>query len=162
MIHKDIATLSALVGDDWTIQDKSGSMGTKAGFINDVKSGKLVVTSFKLHDLHVRVLGNVAFVQAFDDEISSYERQRKQRNLQLARRLGKSRRPLGFCRDPTNQSRTTKVINRDSPFMRPIVGMGYNASHVFMSADKPVQRAQPPPSHPPATVPAAVETTPHA
>ncbi len=73
MIHKDIATLSALVGDDWTIQDKSGSMGTKAGFINDVKSGKLVVTSFKLHDLHVRVLGNVAYVQAFDDEISSYE-----------------------------------------------------------------------------------------
>ena len=73
MIHKDIATLSALVGDDWTIQDKSGSMGTKAGFINDIKSGKLVVTSFKLHDLHVRVLGNVAYVQAFDDEISSYE-----------------------------------------------------------------------------------------
>ena len=73
MIHKDIATLSNLVADDWTIQDASGSMGTKAGFINDVKSGKLVVTSFKIHDLHVRVLGNVAFVQAFDDETSSYE-----------------------------------------------------------------------------------------
>ena len=73
MIHKDIATLSNLVADDWTIQDTSGSMGTKAGFINDVKSGKLVVTSFKIHDLHVRVLGNVAFVQAFDDETSSYE-----------------------------------------------------------------------------------------
>jgi hypothetical protein len=73
MIHKDIATLSNLVADDWTIQDKSGSMGTKAAFISDVKSGKLVVTSFKLHDLHVRVLGNVAFVQAFDDEISFYE-----------------------------------------------------------------------------------------
>ena len=73
MIHKDIATLSNLVADDWTIQDASGSMGTKAGFINDVKSGKLVVTSFKIHDLHVRILGNVAFVQAFDDETSSYE-----------------------------------------------------------------------------------------
>ena len=73
MIHKDIATLSNLVADDWTIQDASGSMGTKAGFIDDVKSGKLVVTSFKIHDLHVRVLGNVAFVQAFDDETSSYE-----------------------------------------------------------------------------------------
>jgi Domain of unknown function (DUF4440) len=72
MIQRDIATLQKLVGDDWTIQSDSGTMGTKAGFINDVKSGTLVVTSFKLHDLHVRVLGNVAFVQGFDDEKSSY------------------------------------------------------------------------------------------
>jgi hypothetical protein len=72
MIHRDIATLTNLVGDDWTIQSDSGTMGTKAGFINDVKSGTLVVSSFKLHDLHVRVLGNVAFVQGFDDEKSSY------------------------------------------------------------------------------------------
>ena len=73
MIHKDIATLSNLVADDWTIQNDSGSMGTKAGFINDVKSGKLVVTSFRLHDVHVHVHGNVAFVQGFDDETSFYE-----------------------------------------------------------------------------------------
>jgi hypothetical protein len=50
MIHKDIATLSKLVGDDWTIQNDSGATGAKAGFINDVQSGALVVTSFKLHD----------------------------------------------------------------------------------------------------------------
>ena len=73
MIHKDIATLSNVVADDWTIQNDSGAMGTKAGFIDDVKSGALVVTSFKLHDVHVRVLGNVAFVQGFDDEESSYK-----------------------------------------------------------------------------------------
>lgn len=72
MIQRDIATLQKLVGDDWTIQSDSGTMGTKAGFINDVRSGTLVVSSFKLHDLHVRVLGNVAFVQGFDDETSSY------------------------------------------------------------------------------------------
>jgi ketosteroid isomerase-like protein len=72
MIHKDVATLSNLVADDWTIQNDSGAMGTKAGFISDVKSGTLVVTSFELHDVHVRVLGNVAFVQGFDDEKSSY------------------------------------------------------------------------------------------
>jgi ketosteroid isomerase-like protein len=72
MIHKDLATLSHLVADDWTIQSASGTMGTKTGFINDIKSGALVVRSFKLHDVHVRVLGDVAFVQAFDDEISSY------------------------------------------------------------------------------------------
>ncbi len=73
MIHKDIATLSRLVADDWTIQSESGTMGTKAGFINDVKSGALVVTIFKIHDIHVHVLGNVAYVQAFDDEQSSYK-----------------------------------------------------------------------------------------
>ena len=72
MIHKDILTLSKLVADDWTIQSSSGTMGTKAGFINDVKSGTLVVSSFKLHDVHIHVLGNVAYVQGFDDEASSY------------------------------------------------------------------------------------------
>jgi ketosteroid isomerase-like protein len=72
MIHKDVATLTALVADDWTIQSDSGSMGSKAGFLSDVKSGMLVVATFKLHDLHVHVLGNVAFVQGFDDETSSY------------------------------------------------------------------------------------------
>jgi ketosteroid isomerase-like protein len=73
MIHKDIATLSSAVADDWTIQSDSGAMGTKTGFIDDIRSGALVVTTFKLHDLHVRVLGNVAFVQGFDDETSSYK-----------------------------------------------------------------------------------------
>jgi ketosteroid isomerase-like protein len=73
MIQRDTATLSKLVADDWTIQSESGTMGTKAGFIDDVRSGALVVTSFKLHDVHVRVLGNVAFVQGFDDEVSSYK-----------------------------------------------------------------------------------------
>jgi len=72
MIHKDTATLSNLVADDWTIQNDSGAMGTKDGFIHDVKSGMLVVSSFTLHDLHVHVLGDVAYVQGFDDEKSSY------------------------------------------------------------------------------------------
>jgi len=73
MIHKDIPTLSNLVADDWTIQSDSGTMGTKAGFIDDIKSGALVVTSFRIHDVHVHVIGNVAFIQAFDDEKSSYK-----------------------------------------------------------------------------------------
>jgi ketosteroid isomerase-like protein len=32
-----------------------------------------VVTMFRIHDIHVHVLGNVAYVQAFDDEESSYK-----------------------------------------------------------------------------------------
>jgi ketosteroid isomerase-like protein len=73
MIHRDLATLNRLVGADWTIQSDSGTMGTKAAFLDDVSSGALVVKSFKLHDIHVRVLGDVAFVQGFDDEVSSYK-----------------------------------------------------------------------------------------
>ena len=73
MIHRDLRTLDRLVGADWTIQSDSGTMGTKSGFLDDVRSGALVVKSFKLHDVHVRVLGDVAFVQGFDDEVSSYK-----------------------------------------------------------------------------------------
>jgi len=72
MIRKDITTLSKLVGDDWTIQNDSGVVGTKAGFINDIKTGTLVVSKFQLHDLRVRVIGDVAIVQGSDDEVSSY------------------------------------------------------------------------------------------
>jgi hypothetical protein len=72
MIRKDIATLSKLVGDDWTIQNDSGVVGTKAGFINDIKTGTLVVSKFQLHDVRVRVIGDVAIVQGSDDEVSSY------------------------------------------------------------------------------------------
>jgi ketosteroid isomerase-like protein len=73
MIHKDVDTLAALVGDEWTIQQDSDQLGSKAGFIRDIRSGTLVVTSFKLHDVRVRVFRDVAMVQAFDDEASSYD-----------------------------------------------------------------------------------------
>ncbi|WP_353065692.1 nuclear transport factor 2 family protein [Tunturibacter psychrotolerans] len=73
MFHKDLTTLDRLVGGDWTIQSDSGTMGTKAGFLDDVRSGALIIKSFRLHDVHVRVLGDVAFVQGFDDEVSSYK-----------------------------------------------------------------------------------------
>jgi ketosteroid isomerase-like protein len=73
MIHRDLATLSRLVADDWTIQSEGGSTGTKSGFIDDVKTRRLVVSSFNLHDMHVRVFGDVAILQGADDEISSYD-----------------------------------------------------------------------------------------
>jgi ketosteroid isomerase-like protein len=72
MIHRDVGTLSSLVADDWTMQSSSGSVGTKAEFLNDVKSGALVVKSFRIHDMHVRVNGQMAYVMAYDDEESSY------------------------------------------------------------------------------------------
>ena len=72
MIHRDVGTLSRLVADDWTMQSSSGSVGTKSDFLNDVKSGALVVKSFRLHDMHIHVIGQMAYVMAYDDEESSY------------------------------------------------------------------------------------------
>ena len=71
MIQKDLATLSRLVADDWSMLGESGA-GTKSGFLNDIKSGTLVVKSFQIHDMHIRVLGDVAIVQAYDDEQTTY------------------------------------------------------------------------------------------
>jgi ketosteroid isomerase-like protein len=69
--QKDTATLSANMADDWMIQDSSGRHD-KAGMIADVKSGKMTMTTMTNHDMHVRVMGNTAFVQGMDTEKSSY------------------------------------------------------------------------------------------
>jgi ketosteroid isomerase-like protein len=73
MISGDTPTLARLVADDWAQQDASGTLGTKAGFIHAIETGKLVVKEFTLHDLQVRVFGDVAVVQGFDDEQTTYD-----------------------------------------------------------------------------------------
>ena len=73
MIQRDVPTLARLVGDDWTIQNDSGVTGTRDGFLSDIQSGKLVVKTFQLHDVRIRVFGNVAVVQGTDDEESVYD-----------------------------------------------------------------------------------------
>ena len=71
MIKRDVAALSRIVGDDWVCQTASGVSG-KAHFIGDIAKGKLVMKKFVLHDVHVRVFGDVAYLMAADDEVSSY------------------------------------------------------------------------------------------
>lgn len=73
MIHRDVPALARLVGEDWTMQSESGVMGTREGFLSDIRSGKLVVKSFRLHDLRIQVFGDAAMVQGFDDEESAYD-----------------------------------------------------------------------------------------
>ena len=62
MIHKDVDTLSRLIADDWAMQGETGA-GTRAAFIADIRSGRLVVRSFKIHDMRVHVVGSLAWVQ---------------------------------------------------------------------------------------------------
>ena len=70
--HKDLATLSTIIADDWAGQNDSGKTETKAGLIASVKSGEMATTSMSNHDVKVRVFGNIAVVQGADDEKSSY------------------------------------------------------------------------------------------
>ena len=71
MIHRDVAALQRIVGDDWICQSATGR-STKQSFISDVAHGKLVMKKFVLHDIHVRIFGNVAYLMAADDEVSTY------------------------------------------------------------------------------------------
>jgi len=71
MIHRDVAALQRIVGDDWVCQGATG-ISTKRSFISDVATGKLAVKRFVLHDIHVEIFGNVAYLMGADDEVSAY------------------------------------------------------------------------------------------
>ena len=71
MVQRDTGALRKIVGDDWLCQGATG-ISTKKSFIGDVETGKLVVTKFALHNIHVEVFGNVAYLMGADDEVSSY------------------------------------------------------------------------------------------
>jgi ketosteroid isomerase-like protein len=71
MIHRDVAALERIVGDDWICQSATG-VSDKKSFVGDVASGRLVVTQFVLHDIHVKVVGDTAYLMGADDEQSSY------------------------------------------------------------------------------------------
>lgn len=71
MIHHDIAALQRIVGDDWICQGATG-VSSKRSFITDVAHRKLVVRRFVLHDIHVQLYGDTAYLMGADDEDSSY------------------------------------------------------------------------------------------
>ena len=71
MIHRDVAALQRIVGDDWICQSATGISG-KQSFISDVAHRKLVVRRFVLHDIHVKIFGDTAYLMGADDEESSY------------------------------------------------------------------------------------------
>jgi ketosteroid isomerase-like protein len=62
MIAGDIATLSQIVADDWIIVSPSKT-GTKATFLDSVRSGKNKLESCEFGPRDVMVVGNVAVLQ---------------------------------------------------------------------------------------------------
>jgi ketosteroid isomerase-like protein len=60
MIHVDLARLNQIVADDWVETGGSGKIGTKASFLDDVRSGAHKLETCDLGPADVKVLGNVA------------------------------------------------------------------------------------------------------
>jgi hypothetical protein len=72
MVDRNAAIVDGILAPSWTAQDTSGKPSNKRQLLDDLKSGKLRITSMANHDVHVRVYGALAIVQGADTEKSSY------------------------------------------------------------------------------------------
>jgi ketosteroid isomerase-like protein len=72
-VAKDAATISKIIAPDWVGQGQDGKPSTRETVLADMKSGKDVATSMTNHDVHVRIIGDIAIVQGADDEKSTHE-----------------------------------------------------------------------------------------
>ena len=70
LIAKDVAFLKAYYAPDWRGGDWMG-FGTKTNIINMLLDRRYRVTSMKLRDLKVRLVGEIAIVQGVDEEVSA-------------------------------------------------------------------------------------------
>ena len=73
LIAKDAATLKSIIAPDWTMQSDAPAPVSRAQSLADNASGKSTITAYATRDIRVRLLGNAAVVQGFDDETSSYD-----------------------------------------------------------------------------------------
>jgi ketosteroid isomerase-like protein len=64
MVARNIEKLNQAYADDWVTIGSSGKIFTKESLLNDFKSGKHNLVSFKNGPMDVQVLGDVAVVQA--------------------------------------------------------------------------------------------------
>ena len=68
MVARNIEKLSRTYADDWATIGSSGKIFTKENLLDDLKSGKHKLVSFENGPMNVRVLGDVAVVQASVNE----------------------------------------------------------------------------------------------
>jgi ketosteroid isomerase-like protein len=68
MVARNIEKLSRTYADDWATIGSSGKIFTKESLLDDLKSGKHKLVSFENGPMNVRVLGDVAVVQASVNE----------------------------------------------------------------------------------------------
>ncbi len=69
-LTQDVKAVDAILAPDWVGRGPSGKQNNKAKALADMKDPTSKTTAVKNHDVVVRVFGNVAVVQGFDDETS--------------------------------------------------------------------------------------------
>lgn len=73
LIAKDTKTLKTIIAADWTMQTDEPKPISRDQSLANNASGKSVITAYAVRDMRVRVMGNAAMVQGFDDETSSFD-----------------------------------------------------------------------------------------
>lgn len=71
-VAKDAATIGKILAPDWVGQGSEGTRNTRDKVLADLKAGKDAATSMTNHDVHVRIIGDIAIVQGADDEKSTH------------------------------------------------------------------------------------------
>lgn len=67
----DAKAVDAIVASDWVGRGWRGDQSDKAKMLKDVADKSSKVSAIKNHDVVVRVFGDIAVVQGYDDETSS-------------------------------------------------------------------------------------------
>ncbi len=73
MIAKDVPALKEIIAPDWIGQNQTGKSMTRAEFLSGLSSGEDKVSSMNNHDVHVRIVGDLAIVQGMDTEESTHK-----------------------------------------------------------------------------------------
>lgn len=69
LVNQDIEFLKSYFSSDWVGGDWLG-FANKTTVINLIKTGAYRTKSMRVHDIRVRVIGNVAIAQGLEDEVS--------------------------------------------------------------------------------------------
>jgi len=67
-LTQDVKAVDAILAPDWVGRGWSGTQKNKTQALADMKDPNSKVTAIKNHDVVVRVYGNIAVVQGYDDE----------------------------------------------------------------------------------------------
>ena len=73
LVKRDMAVIDRMEAPDYMFSDPEGSLSTKAESDAELKSGAVMIESFKIDDLKVRIFGTTAVVHGLETEKSTYK-----------------------------------------------------------------------------------------
>ena len=71
-VKGDAKALRTIIAPEWTVQGTGPERTTRAASLAEIENGKRVTASYTPRDMKVTVLGNIAVVQGFSDEKSTF------------------------------------------------------------------------------------------